>query len=568
MRIRHLSVRNFRGICTLDWSVPDVGLVCLIGCGDSTKTTILEAMRRAFYPQWNLTFGDADFFKCDVSSSIEITATIGQLPDEFRDQGKYGLNLSGWSPTDSKVHPEPGEGLEDALTVRLSVDRDLEPKWTVVCADGQDVFFKPADRAAVAVHLIGDANDRHLGWARGSVLNRLTENPKVAASLAESARAAKAALDVNRAVTLAAFDSVAKQAETTARTLGVNVDAEYLAHLDADAIGVRIGGLALHDGPMPLRQLGLGSKRLLATGLVRNALSSPHITLFDEIEVGLEPHRIVRLVQHLKADASGQYFVTTHSPAALREFAISDLHVVHCDDGIVKVVAAAQPANKDALQGSVRAFAEAFLAPKIIVCEGATEEGFVRGLDNIWQQQKKASLAYCGVAWLKAAADNRIYGYARQLRSLSYEVAVLADSDGKDALSSAQTASLSQLGVTLLIWEGKAALEDRLFADLPWSAVVDASQLARKAVGADGSFVDQIKTHLKKAISPDPNSWAESDELRKGLAAAAKASGWFKKIQTSFEMAIAIAPSLTAEAIGSTPLWKNIAALRAWIDSD
>ena len=64
MRIRHISIRNFRGIRKLDWSVPDNSIFCLIGRGDSTKSTILEALRRAFYPQWYLSFDDSDFFGC------------------------------------------------------------------------------------------------------------------------------------------------------------------------------------------------------------------------------------------------------------------------------------------------------------------------------------------------------------------------------------------------------------------------------------------------------------------------------------------------------------------------
>ncbi len=69
MRIRHLAVRNFRGIHALDWSVPDGNILCLIGRGDSTKSTILEALRRVFHPQWNLPFDDADFHLCDTTNA-------------------------------------------------------------------------------------------------------------------------------------------------------------------------------------------------------------------------------------------------------------------------------------------------------------------------------------------------------------------------------------------------------------------------------------------------------------------------------------------------------------------
>jgi len=44
--IRHLKVQNFRGIHTLDWHV-DGRVICLIGPGDSAKTTVLDAIESA-----------------------------------------------------------------------------------------------------------------------------------------------------------------------------------------------------------------------------------------------------------------------------------------------------------------------------------------------------------------------------------------------------------------------------------------------------------------------------------------------------------------------------------------
>jgi len=271
MRIRHLFIRNFRGIRQLDWALPATHLVCLIGRGDSTKSTILEALRRVFYPQWNLVFDDADFHGCVPQTAIRIEVTLGDIPDEFRDLESYGHCLCGWNSATLCRQDEPGDGLEDALRVRLAVGEDLEPSWRVVKNDDdQGVPFKVNDRAKVGVSVIGAVSDRHLTWAPGSVLSRLTEAENISASLAEAGRAARAALDARRTENLGKFDEVAKTAEATARSLGVNVTSPYKAHLDPDAINVRIGGLALHDGEMPLRQLGLGSKRMLTTGLQKH----------------------------------------------------------------------------------------------------------------------------------------------------------------------------------------------------------------------------------------------------------------------------------------------------------
>lgn len=45
----------------------------------------------------------------------------------------------------------------------------------------------------------------------------------------------------------------------------------------------------------------------------------------------------------------------------------------------------------------IRACAEALLTPRIIVCEGKTEVGFVRGLDLIRHENQRPKLARCGV---------------------------------------------------------------------------------------------------------------------------------------------------------------------------
>ena len=290
MRIRQIKIRNFRGIRELDWAVPDRSILCLIGRGNSTKSTILEALRRVFHPQWNLSFDDADFHLCDPTSPIKIEAVLGDLPDAFRDLEKYGHALCGWNVETLARADDPGDGLEDALRVRLSVADDLEPSWSVIKNDDDEgVPFRATDRASVAVSLIGAVSDRHLTWSRGSILSQLTETENITSSLAGAARAAKAALEARRAQDLTGFDAVAANAETTARALGVNVAASYKAHLDTDAINVRMAGLALHDGDMPLRQLGLGSKRMLTTGL-QNRRSMHRISHSSmRLRLGLNP---------------------------------------------------------------------------------------------------------------------------------------------------------------------------------------------------------------------------------------------------------------------------------------
>lgn len=67
---------------------------------------------------------------------------------------------------------------------------------------------------------------------------------------------------------------------------------------------------------------------MLLCGIQKMGLEEGHITLFDEVEFGLEPHRISRLLKHVREDKKGQYFLTTHSPVVLRELTIK--RTLHC----------------------------------------------------------------------------------------------------------------------------------------------------------------------------------------------------------------------------------------------
>ena len=171
MKIRHLIVRNFRGIQTLEWVVPQNNIICLIGRGDSTKSTILDAIRFALFPSWNPSFDEFDFFETDLELKIEITVTLGELPEEFLSDSKYGFYLRGWDSTNNHIVDEPEESLEDVISIKLSIDKNLEPKWVAICDrfdEGKP--FSAGDRAKAYATYIGAYADTHLTWNKNSAL--------------------------------------------------------------------------------------------------------------------------------------------------------------------------------------------------------------------------------------------------------------------------------------------------------------------------------------------------------------------------------------------------------------
>lgn len=566
MKIRKVKIQNFRGVKELDWSLPNADIFCLIGKGDSSKSTILEAIRYAFHPQWNLTLSDSDFHQCKVADSIVIEVTIGALTEAFCSLDKYGLYLRGWDSATLKLTDEPEDHLEGVLTVRLTVDKDLEPKWVVVCDRHPDgVPFKQGDRNKVSVGFIGAYSEKQLSWATGTALAKLTEAQSLNELLATASRTARASLDANRPVTLKNFDTAAEKSQEIAKLLGVPVSDAYKAHLDLASINLKVGGLALHDGDIPLRQLGLGSRRMLLCGIQKMGLEEGHITLFDEVEFGLEPHRITRLIKHVREDKRGQYLLTTHSPTVLRELTVKELYVVHSKGGVVQITSTAKDGLEQLeVQGKIRSSTEAFLAKKVVVCEGATEVGFVRGFDDHQVGKGKDPLSYHGVALLDAKGASKIKGLAKAFKSLGYDVSVLADADAEDQFSMADAAALVNLGVSVHMWSDKLSLEERALQDLPWESVLFSLRLAQDELGF--AVYDQVRSEFQEALDQDIAKWADGAKLRTVIGVAAKKGGWFKDTTRGDQWFKVASPAFDDAAFSRRDLAVKLGALWTWAE--
>ena len=568
MKIRHIEVKHFRGIQKLDWSVPESSLVCLIGKGDSTKSTILDAIRYALFQSWNPSFNEFDFYLTDTTSNIEISLTLGDLPEEMFSDNKFGLFLRGWDKNNNCIVDEPDETFEDVITVKLTVDQNLEPNWNAICDRNEGGKpFKVGDRAKACATYIGFYADTHLTWSKNSALSRITESENIMGLLSETSRAAKESLNAQRAEKLASFDTAASTAEAIAKNFGVPVSEEgaYKAQLDTGAINIRAGGLSLHDNTIPLRRLGLGSRRMLTFGIQQEGLDEPHITLVDEIEIGLEPHRISRLLKKLNEDERGQYFITTHSPVVLRELTVEQLSVVQLKDSEVVVIGTAIPGIRDNIQGKIRKGAESFLSKKVIVCEGATEVGLCRGLDNLWSSTGFDPFSFHGVAMFDAGGGSSLKPSADALKILGYDVMVIGDSDTNDGFTDATAETLRTSGVSVIRWEGNVSIEEYFYKELPWNDVKKSINLA---ISWYGDKVLQQIQQQHEGLCNDLDSWDESATLRAAIGKASLGSNgnnaWFKRQDKSEEWVSNIEEPLNDS---STSLGGHISYLKEWVSN-
>jgi len=579
MDIKNINISHFRGVNQLDWHVAG-RFVCLIGPGDSTKTTILEAVELALTPRRNVSFDDADFYNANTESPIVIEITIGEIPSDLLSDSKFGYLIKGWDETVG-IRDEPQDDDNPLLTIRLSVDGSLEPSWLVVNGrhpEGKRI--SAFDRAKFGVARIGDYVDWQFSWCQSSVLTRLMEEREdVISTLAETRRQAKASLNVDD---LPLLKQSAQNAEKIGKRLGVAARSEagYVPHLDVRSVSIGASILALHDGLIPLRQAGLGSSRLLTVGLQHEAGRTGGITLIDEIEHGLEPHRVRHLLHVLRSgtrlqgdannmdgdaaadETANQVFLTTHSPVALCELEPADLRVVHSENGVTEI---RRP--DDTLRPLFRTNPDAFLARKVLVCEGKTEIGFCRALDEWWSDDEQ-SFAYVGAALANGEGNTHGPATALNFASLGYNTAFFGDSD--EPLNPDETA-LNDAGVITVVWAGSVSIEERIALDLPWSGFV---LMARLAIDERGEDHVQTKLAPQFKCSPadvpvDPNDWRSllSDEnaVRIAFAKAAKArkAEWFKRVDRAQKLGELVITHWGG--VEEKPLGVGITQIKGWV---
>ena len=534
-RIRKIEIENFRSIKIFEWC-PSCGINCLIGPGDSGKSTIIDAIDYCMGARRSLVFTDADFHKIDQNSAIKIHITIGELDDGLKNFENYGDFIRGFNRDTQEIDDEPAQYLEPVLTVGLSVTNELEPQWRLhsekADAKGRTRNLSWADRARIAPTRIGNYVEYNLAWRKGSVLHQLAgETPNASGPLAEAARSARDEFGKTAETQLG---ETLKQVTETANELGIPVGKSVHALLDAHSVSFNSGTISLHDEiGVPLRGLGLGSMRLLIAGLQRKAANSASMLLVDELEHGLEPHRIFRFIDSLGAQEKEpplQVFATTHSPIALQRLSGSQLIVLR-EKGSAHHAKEVGEINQ--AQGTIREFPSAFLAKSVLVCEGASEIGLIRGLDHFRTSQNHKAFAAHGLALLNSGGGraNQFFDRANPLLELGYHVGILRDDDKKP--DSAIEDKFVKEGGKVFTWPSDRALEQHLFLTVSDVAIHDLLDYAVQLHG-DRKINDQIKT-----ASADDSSLEDmqasfpienpSQSRRIWLGNAAKTSGWFKK---------------------------------------
>lgn len=535
--IRKIEILNFRSIRHLIWH-PSPGINCLIGPGDSGKSTVLDAIDLCLCARRSVPITDTDFYDLNVANPISVTLTIGSLDEAMKSVEAYGDYLRGYHSLSGDLDDEPGNGAETVLCLNLTVGSDLEPVWTMysdrASQQGSVRGLAWKDRQTLSPTRIGATSGSHLCWQRSSVLNRVSEErADASAALVAAARDARSAFGEQAQQQLAGALGIVSE---TARELGVDIGGRARALLDMHSVTFSGGSIALHDERgIPLHGLGTGSTRLLIAGLERRAAGGGHIVLADEVEYGLEPHRLIRFLGSLGAkDAVPplQAFLTTHSPVVLQELRGDQLFVVRENAGqhAVRIVGTANE-----IQGTIRCFPEAFLARSVIACEGASEIGFIRGLDQYRTDSGSPSLTALGVSTFDCGGRTADTPYQRAavLQGLGYRAMVFRDNDHPPTQEIEE--SFIRQGGLVLTWPAGRALEDEIFASVPVATCLSLITYAFEL------HEEKVEAHVRTVSRNDLNLaaiWAEAEtgvlslqtRALLGQAARTRKSGWFKSI--------------------------------------
>ncbi|URI09429.1 ATP-binding protein [Aquincola tertiaricarbonis] len=548
-------------------------MCCLIGPGDSGKSSALDAIEAALSSRW-IAFTETDFFCCDTSQQILIEATVGELSKQLLSDERFGLHLRGWT-RQGDLRDEPEGNDEGVLTVRLSVDATLEPVWELVNerASSQRILSN-RDRALFGLVRLSGEDARHLTWGQGSVLSRLTGDIDQAANnLAEAYRAAKASANLSAVPELAGAALVAQKQATA---LGAYAKGAYHPGLELGRGGFSTASIALHDAGVPLRLAGLGTRRLATLAIQRGAIKEGALVLIDEIEHGLEPHRVMGAIAQLKraqqasvaaGSPVGQVVMSTHSDVALTEAEAASIFIARRDrgSGATTIGALAREADFGKL---LKKTPRALFARKILLCEGATEVGILLGMKDLppWLEAR-APLEHLGVA-IADGDGTQAPALACALARLGYAVAIFRDSDRR--MTEEQRANC--LGAAVPVIEYPNQLNTETAALLPASdAQVDRFiRFAKERKGQDSvnaalahRFGEKDFAFDRPFADWDADLVLTKDEQKAAIADAAVRKDWIKELQVGRE----IAPLLLDIAVHSpaSPLSTTLAAVRGWL---
>ena len=569
-QLHHLAVKHFRGLEDFE-QIFSKGITCIIGRGDSGKSTILDAISYVFCSSWSLHLNDSDFTGCDTSSPIIIEGTVVDAPSELVE--KFGKHIRGVGKDGRLIddmESADAANAQPALTIQLKVGKDLEPAWSVVSYHGEEPsIIKAADRGKLNVFAVSDYTDRHFSLNKGNPLYSLYKQlndgaiPDDENKVLDVVREAKTAFDAS---INDKFDAVINKLKEEASSLGITLN-DMKAMLDHKDIAISENKVSIHENGVPFRLKGKGSKRLLSLAIQLSLTNPSGVILIDEIEQGLEPDRAQHLVSVLSRHTDKQVIIMTHSSNVIVEIPCASLFIMRSGANSLLHV-------EEELQGSIRKNPEAFFAQKVLICEGATEIGFCRAINKWRMDAGKMSAACKGVSFADGTG-NAMKHYANGFHSLYYPTALFCDSDKKGKEINDLKPFFRSEGIIVIDCQDENAIENQVFKDVPWVIVKELITFHITSIEDKKSVTfEQASKAVFESVNSQLNprrqwlgTWYENEDLdlRNAIGIVAGQNSWFKRIDYSEQVGLCILNHYK-ELAADCHLKAEIDEISNWID--
>ncbi len=567
-RIFDLQIKNYRSFQNFNFTFRGQNLICLVGRGDSGKSTILEAINAVLSPLWNLSFFDNDFYNLKTQNPIEISVTLIDIPDTWVVESKFGLYLKGYDPTANEIVADYDGELLPAIKIVLTVDETLEPRWEVVNdISGNRKIISSKDRARLNVFCVADYLDRHFSLASGSPLYSLLKQEEGSIdslTLVKASRQIKDLLDKDDA--FPDLKPILDKVTINAKQMGLALDA-LTPTIDSRDILIKDGKLCIHDVQrIPLRMKGKGSKRIASIAIQLATTDKKSVVLIDEIEQGLEPDRAKCLVSSLKKEMdSGQIFFSSHSRDVICELHNSDIFRLNEQKKLQAI--------PERLQGLVRKCPEVIFARRVILCEGATEVGFCRALNRYRKENGKTDFSYSGVVIIDGTGNTQT-DYVRGIRSLGIPLLWFCDSDVSNINN--QKDEIKQLGTIVVDWGNDDSFERALFRHANDIDIISLLTLAKTIISEKKEIEEnQACSEIMQSITSrfpsfrnelSQKSFSLDAKLALAEAATANKKEWFKSVTSGEKVGVLMLPKITRYPVNNE-LYIKINEICQWVDN-
>jgi putative ATP-dependent endonuclease of the OLD family len=520
MQIRLLSIRRYRGVESLDWR-PKPGVNCLIGPGDTGKSTILSAIALLLAPYPLGACSEFDFYRRRLAAGFEIEAYLGDLNLEAIGREHRIPHLHGWQ--DDRPVRLPEGGAEAVLRCRVRGTSDLELVYELP-ADGLDPappFSAALRRRLMLARLAGEERaTRDLRLGPGSLLDRHLKTTDMRSPV----HTAIAGATVQMQIPESAQAALAAIQEAFRRE-GLPTDL-HLGLVPTQGAAL-VGMVALTEGgtpaeAIPITHAGAGTRQLALFSLSAALVGSAPILVLDEPERGLEPYRQKSITRRLVelCNTAGQAFLTTHSPAVLGSLPAGSVCRMRAGQAPVRF-------EGTALSALFRKHPEAFFARLPILCEGPTEMGLLDELLPDWLGQQPETL---GVELVDGGGQPNILSILDQFIAAGLRCGAVLDNEHvhpgrRDRI---------RPHVTHLIWEQAINIEDAVCKWLTVSQLFDLIATASEARGMglrylEDQLYEAISQNLRQGTARELRTAGYADEvLRPAFYAAMEGNSWFK----------------------------------------